>query len=202
MASVTGMTAEAINALMNEMITSMRIDDNGQIIYKTRGGSETNAGPLIPAKQAVEAAWPVGSLFYHTTPTNPSDILGVGTWVRYGKGRVIVSQDDAQTEFNAVDKTGGGKSVTLTQANLPSHKHSIPSHNHQFTVSVQNVTREVGGNAASPQVNSVYPNASGSSDRTGNTTTESSGTTGAVGSSEPINNLSPYIVAYIWKRTE
>lgn len=45
------------------------------------------------------------------------------------KGRTVFGFDAAQTEFNAVGKTGGAKTVTLSTANLPSHSHSI-NHDH------------------------------------------------------------------------
>lgn len=38
-------------------------------------------------------------------------------------GRVVVGFDAGQTEFNAVGKTGGAKTVTLTQAQMPAHTH-------------------------------------------------------------------------------
>lgn len=39
------------------------------------------------------------------------------------KGRVVVQLDSSQTEFNTVGKTGGSKSVTLTQSQIPAHTH-------------------------------------------------------------------------------
>lgn len=43
------------------------------------------------------------------------------------KGRVPVGYDSSQTEFNALGKTGGAKTHTLTVAQLPSHSHAIKS---------------------------------------------------------------------------
>lgn len=39
------------------------------------------------------------------------------------KGRVVVQLDSSQTEFNTVGKTGGSKSVTLTESQIPAHTH-------------------------------------------------------------------------------
>lgn len=63
--------------------------------------------------------FPVGSLFFSTTPTNPSAWMG-GTWEAWGTGRVPVGVDTSQTEFNTVEKTGGSKSynrITTTRYN-------------------------------------------------------------------------------------
>jgi len=40
------------------------------------------------------------------------------------RGRVIAGQDTSQTEFDAIGKAGGAKSVTLTVSNMPSHSHA------------------------------------------------------------------------------
>ena len=69
--------------------------------------------------------YPVGSIYISTASTNPSSFLG-GTWEAYGKGQTLVGIDSNQTEFNTVGKTGGSKTVTLKEVNLPSHSHSIP----------------------------------------------------------------------------
>jgi microcystin-dependent protein len=60
------------------------------------------------------------------------------------QGRVPIGRDTAQTEFDVRGETGGSKSLTIGEANLPAHTHSIDhnhaevtsssdSHNHDFT---------------------------------------------------------------------
>ena len=53
-----------------------------------------------------------------------------GTTLPNLKGKVIVSLDAAQTEFDTLGETGGAKTVTLTTAQLASHNHTQNSHNH------------------------------------------------------------------------
>ena len=61
--------------------------------------------------------FPVGSLFFSTTPTNPSAWMG-GTWEAWGTGRVPVGVDTSDADFNTVEKTGGSKY-------LQAHTHNI-----------------------------------------------------------------------------
>jgi microcystin-dependent protein len=51
------------------------------------------------------------------------------------KGRMVVGLDSSQTEFDAIGKTGGAKSVTLTVSNMPAHTHTTPDHTHTATTS-------------------------------------------------------------------
>jgi len=43
------------------------------------------------------------------------------------KGKVVVGYNSAETEFNALGKTGGAKTHTLTIAEMPTHNHSVTS---------------------------------------------------------------------------
>ena len=49
------------------------------------------------------------------------------------KGRTIVGKDGAQTEFDVLGETGGAKTHTLTQAEMPSHTHTQDAHAHTFS---------------------------------------------------------------------
>ena len=51
--------------------------------------------------------YPVGSIYINATvATNPATLLGVGTWVAYGEGRVPVGKASSGT-FNTLGATGG-----------------------------------------------------------------------------------------------
>ncbi|WNM68238.1 minor tail protein [Microbacterium phage JDawG] len=79
----------------------------------------------------LNALHPVGSIYMSTSSTNPGLIFG-GTWVSWGAGRVPVGVNSQDTDFNASEKTGGVKTVTLTaeQSGLPQHTHVQNAHNH------------------------------------------------------------------------
>ena len=122
-------------------------------------------------------AYPVGSIYTSISPTNPATLLGVGTWVAFASGRTLVGLDSGQTEFDIVEETGGSKTHTLTEAEMPSHTHTYEKANI--------ITRDVD----LPQY--VIPIVNG----------YTTGTSDPTGGGQAHNNLQPYITVYFWKRT-
>jgi microcystin-dependent protein len=148
-------------------------------------------GTYIPAGWVGGAspilAWPVGSIFMSVVPTDPAILLGGGTWVRWGQGRMAVSLDEGQTEFDSVEETGGEKTHTLTTAEIPGHTHGL-----------RTSAAEAGGYGLNNQVSGR-----GFTDRglVSGATTGSTDTTASGGGGAAHNNLPPYITCYMWKRT-
>ena len=125
----------------------------------------------------VGLAWPVGSVFISVVSTNPATLLGIGTWDAFATGRMLVGFDAGQTEFDTVEETGGEKTHTLTTAEMPAHTHTYTQPDEP--------TLDIGPIPTSTVVRS----------RTAGVATGSTGGGGAH------NNLPPYIVVYMWKRT-
>lgn len=210
MASVTGMTAEGIEELLEKMVVSLRIDDNGQLIFKNKGGIETNIGSIVSPKLAVEKTWPVGSIFISAVPTTPATLLGMGTWARFGQGRVLVSQWDGDASFDTPEEVGGQKDVTLTagQSGLPYHAHgfSVAGNTNGSTVDASVTTEDASSN---PVGGTSLDRAGGSAGtRTINDSNHAhyfsfGGATAAASANaaESHTNMPPYIVVYMWKRT-
>lgn len=121
-------------------------------------------------------AWPIGAVFIAVVATNPATLLGFGTWEAFATGRMLVGIDAGQTEFDTVEETGGAKTHALIEAELPAHVH---------TVSVTSDSAPAG-----------TARAAGS-----NNAQTATFDTGSVGSGTAHNNLPPYIVVYMWKRT-
>ena len=72
--------------------------------------------------------YPVGSVYVNATvSTNPATLLGVGTWVAYGEGRVPVGKAGSGT-FDTLGATGGAETHTLTLNEIPSHNHNNGSY--------------------------------------------------------------------------
>ena len=140
---------------------------------------------VAAATAAISAAfinnlvYPVGSIYTNmAVATNPGTLLGVGTWVAYAEGRVLVGKAGSGT-FDALDESLGAETTTLTTANLPAHTHT------------NNVTT------------STFLAAPGNSAYGGTyvTITPSSTASGSTGGGTAHTNLQPSVTVYMWKRT-
>jgi hypothetical protein len=146
------------------------------------------------------AQYPVGSIYINATnATNPSSLLGFGTWVAFGAGRVPVGFDASDTLFNAAEETGGSKDAVVV------------SHTHTFTGTTNTTGAHQHELKTSGSVNvNINDNESftgdtgtlrGTTATAGNHSHTVSGTTDSSGVSGTNANLQPYITVYMWKRT-
>lgn len=186
MAIVDGLTKARMLALEAANVVGGTVNGSGHLILTKHDGSTIDAGSVIgptgPAPTITDA-WPVGSIFMNTTSTNPASLLGGGTWVRFGQGRVLVSQDGSDADFDVSEETGGEKTHVLTTGEMPSHTHGAGS----YTVGRRSAAGAASGVALGNATVVSDANVQGSS--------------GNVGSDNPHNNVQPYIVVYMWKRT-
>ena len=134
--------------------------------------------------------YPVGSIDISTSSANPSTIYG-GTWERYGQGKTLVGLNESETEFSTVNKIGGEKTHTLTV-------NEMPSHNHDFRYSTDNAVTfyNAGVGKDGTYTGDNYLGFSNSVSLFASYVVVLSNT----GSSQPHNNLQPYITVYMWKR--
>ena len=94
----------------------------GQIVSRDQFGRAKVAAPIenddiANKKWVLEAIYPVGSLYWSSKATNPSQLFG-GTWKQI-KDCFVWAKGDSDT----INATGGSKTVTLGVANMPSHSH-------------------------------------------------------------------------------
>ena len=62
------------------------------------GTSTTQIATTAFVQAALQALYPVGSVYINaSSTTNPSSLLGFGTWVSVGDGKVLVNQDTTDT---------------------------------------------------------------------------------------------------------
>jgi len=134
----------------------------------------TTAIAAIPAVTAAIInghAYPVGSIYTSVVATNPSTLLSVGVWSAIGQGRVLLGAGGGYT----AGATGGTATETLTLSQIPSHTHYSGW--------------KTGSGAGSGGQYATLHEGSASVQ------------TGSAGSGAAHNNLQPYLVVYMWKRT-
>ena len=177
----------------------------GQIVDTLNGGLDSaNFGTGgIPVEalstEVYSKMYPIGSVYVNATDnTNPLTLFGFGTWVAFGSGRVPVGIDVAQTEFNAPEKTGGGKTHTLAVTEMPVHNHTVNDPGHAHGMAGDPVFTSATG------AQRAYAFGSGQQFRwsVGGVNSATTGvTTANKGGGAAHNNLQPYITVYMWKRT-
>jgi hypothetical protein len=155
------------------------------------GTSSTQIASTAFVQSALIGAYPVGSIYMNAAvATNPSTLLGFGTWVAFGAGKVPVGIDTGDTDFDTIGETGGTK-----DAIIPTHTHLATSvdsgHSHGYIGSNFIDPGQTGGGSAQAPLSRTTDSA------TANITTTISST----GESATGKNLQPYIVVYMWKRT-
>lgn len=215
MATITGYTKDAIDSFNADDVTNGAIDPtSGEATLHTRGGTTIDIGSVVTPVLA--KVYPVGSIYMSVNSANPGTLFG-GTWVAWGTGRVPVAVDAGQTEFNSVEKTGGEKTHTLTQAEMPAHTHTGAAHSHAMphthTISFSFQAEATDVNTGSRPVVRDLSNQTGgggttytesqtsTQPSTPNTSSATPGAGGSTGGDGAHNNLQPYITCYMWKRT-
>jgi hypothetical protein len=183
-------------------------------VTQSSGNNSTLLATTAFVQAAIALLYPVGSIYTNaTSSTNPGTLLGFGTWVAFGAGRVMVGFDSGNALFDTAEETGGSADAITV------------SHTHTATVTDSGHRHELAANVSS---GSVYPNttvtasnqiiasawaansesyilAGTSTDATiGRSSSETTGVSvsnSTTGSSGTNANYQPYITVYMWKRT-
>lgn len=135
----------------------------------------------INGKSILDIIYPVGLIYMSVNSTNPGTILG-GTWELL-RDRFLLGAGNTY----AAGTTGGVSSHKLTANEMPSHKHHMGGRPPLWGPNVHNDHINVNAVAGITSENQVYfiPEVD----------TQSSGGNAAH------NNMPPYLVVYMWKRT-
>lgn len=128
--------------------------------------------PLL--KRMFNLIYPVGSIYMSVNSTSPAILFG-GTWEQL-KDRFLLGAGNTYTN----GKTGGSATITLNLNQIPSHNHNVGSRS-----SSSNIAAAGGDIGAEFLGNEVY-----SSFKTAN-----------AGGGQAHDNMPPYMVVYMWKRT-
>ena len=155
------------------------------------GTSSAQIATTAFVQAALQATYPVGSIYMSAVSTNPGTTFGFGTWAAFGAGRVPVGYDAANANFNASEKTGGSEDAIVV-----SHTHTASSTDSGHTHTYNQPTSKLPQSGSDTQ---CYVSAGSTNTGTGyaNITT----TITAAGESGTNKNYQPYITVYMWKRT-
>lgn len=178
------------------------------------GTNTTQLATTAFVQTALQALHPVGSIYINATnSTNPGTLLGFGTWVAFGAGRVPVGFDSTNTLFDTAEETGGSANAIVV-----SHNHTAtttitdPGHTHKTWNTISDGGYNYGsswyGTDGTDTRTQEYDDLWGGSVSVGAALTSSrttgitaSTTVASNGSSGTNANYQPYITVYMWKRT-
>lgn len=191
-------TAHASGVTVVDYVTGTVINMMGKAFLTEHKQDGTHSSVIL------DKIYPVGSLYFNATnSSNPSSLLGFGTWIAFGGGRVPVGAGTSDQTFTA-GATGGESTHQLTTTEMPSHSHGASTdaqggHDHGFTqdmVSTSGSGSARAGSASGQQLRwSSGARTDGAGNHGHNVFISNTGGDGAH------NNLQPYIVVNIWKRT-
>jgi hypothetical protein len=165
-------------------------------VTATFGDSTTKFATTAFVQAALAAAYPVGSIYINATnSTNPGTLLGFGTWVAFGAGRVMVGFNGSDPLFDAAEETGGSKDAIVV-----SHTHTATVNEtpHSHSTALYYRPHSASGAAQSYAQNTTGFGSQISTNSASTGITVSNSTEGSSGTNA---NLQPYITCYFWKRT-
>ena len=137
---------------------------------------ENMATLLDVISKQMDRIFPIGSYFCAETATNPSVLLGFGTWEQL-KDRMLIGVGDSF----ALSSVGGEINHTLTNAEMPSHTHDFMVPPRLFAERNNDSDAIVCTNANESTNAMIYA-------------------TTSAGGNVAHNNMPPYKAVYIWKR--
>jgi hypothetical protein len=167
-------------------------------------GRRTAAAGQIEVIGIADAVYPIGAIYMSVVSTSPATLFG-GTWTAFGAGRVLVSRDAGDADFDTVEETGGAKTVSIAHTHTtPDHTLTtteMPAHDHEQTISLKDATTNDGTD--------IFGGLSGGTNGsrvigvadTGGGAAHNHGPTGAMSANATPSIVQPYIVVYMWKRT-
>ena len=135
----------------------------------------------LDTKTTLQAVYPVGSIYISVSSTNPASIFGFGTWTTANTtGRVLIGVQSSNSRWNSPLETGGSETVTLTENQIPSHRHggiypsgASGSYTQGFDVDHPQSAADLGSQKY----------------------------TSYTGGGQSHDNMPPFVAVYMWRRT-
>ena len=210
--------ADAINDLLDDDAVTVHTSDD-----QTISGDKTFTGDVVLSgdtsitgtldvssiteslidqlKEGIlEQVFPIGSIYMTTNSVNPATLFGFGTWSQI-QGRFILGVSGSY----AVTSTGGEATHKLTVNETPAHTHSRGTMEISGSFNVDGA--RVNGQSGAFHSKTYSTGRDDNLDYMGNggvnfnASRNWTGSTSSVGGSAAHNNMPPYYVAFIWRRT-
>jgi hypothetical protein len=169
------------------------------------GTNTTQLATTAFVTAALQAVYPVGSVYINaTSSSNPSSLLGFGTWTAFGAGRVLVGLDAGNAAFDTAEETGGSAdAIVVSHTHTATSTSTVTDAGHNHTLSGRQHAGDTGslnefGDSAAAE---NYTNNTSVKTATTGITVATATTNASTGSSGTNANLQPYIVVRMWKRT-
>jgi hypothetical protein len=161
----------------------------------TAGSNTTQLATTAFVTAALQAVYPVGSIYINSaSSTNPTSLLGFGTWEAFGAGRVLVGLNASDTLFDTLEETGGSKDSIVVSHTHTASTNTTGAHNHTIPYGGTQITDGYGLAEGFPY-DQVQNDTSTAGAHSHTVTVASSGSSGTNA------NLQPYITVRMWKRT-
>lgn len=137
----------------------------------------------VDESDLLDLIYPIGAIYMSVNSTNPSVLLG-GTWEHINNCFLLASEGG-----QGLGQTGGEATHILTVDEMPSHTHEQNPHHHSFN-RYQNTgsTTSYGANWANQKLISQN-------------TSDTTATNKNTGGGQAHNNMPPYLIVNVWKRT-
>ena len=147
----------------------------------------------------IDKIYPVGSIYISTSSANPSTIFGNDTtWESFGQGRTLIG---AGTNGGYTFTAGStGTTIGATTNPLGEYTHGLTTNELPSNMGTFTAFKWKTSNAATGIVSSVQPDP-GRIAAESNNPFLGTATYTLSGGGQAHNNIQPYIVTYMWKRT-
>ena len=157
-------------------------DSEKSVLHAKTADRLTGGGTGITLDQV----YPVGSIYMSVNYTNPSTLFG-GTWSRI-EGRFLLGAGTSDGTYK-LGRTGGEATHSLTTSEMPMHTHG--AHFYTAATEVHNNDYGLAPGGGFGGRGLVYDNSD----------TPHYPYLHVEGGGQPHNNMPPYLVVNIWKRT-
>lgn len=197
------------NTIGSPSTTGVNASGSWDINITGNAASASSASDVTAA--VLGKIYPIGSIYINAgVSTNPSILLGFGSWIAFGAGRVMVGLNSSDALFDTLGEIGGSKDATLI-----SHNHTGTTDNAGAATGTTSGGTGTGDFGIYNSATGVFslsgsaPNRPQGTGGVGSSTTSTmnipshnhSFTTSTEGSSAVNANIQPYITVSMWQRT-